>query len=104
MASRPDSDGAAFVAALLAAAGRRDPVAEVRAVLKLWRSERLTIPAELEPRETVADVARRMLAAGVGRDAAAALVARRCGCTVRHARRALAAVADMFADECPRSG
>lgn len=93
--SVPERNG--FAAALAAALRARDMDA-VERVVKLYSGSRVYLPqSTLRRREadTPVALARRLLAAGVGRAAAVALVAQRRQISDRHARRAVAqALAD----------
>lgn len=94
--TQPSGNG--FAEALLAALAGADPRREVERVLRQWAGERVYIPrrALRQRDELPADLARRLLAAGVGRAAVVAIVRDRRGVTARHARRLVAvALADM---------
>ena len=93
--SVPERNG--FAVALAAALRARD-LAAVERVVKLYSGSRVYLPQSTLRRrdaDTPVALARRLLAAGVGRAAAAELVARRRQISERHARRVVArALAD----------
>jgi hypothetical protein len=85
-----ESAGGALCAALRAAARSGDAVREVDRVLRQWAGERVYIPRSAAGAELLADRARRLVFAGVGRTAALAIL-RSAGASDRHARRLVAA-------------
>lgn len=92
--SVPERNG--FAVALAAALRARDMDAVEHAV-KLYSGSRVYLPRRLvhTRADGAADLARRLLAAGVGRAAVVALVVQRRQISERHARRAVArALAD----------
>lgn len=92
--SQSASDG--FIAALLKAAGEPDPVRAVEAVLWEWGGERVRLPRRpLRAEDSAADLARRLVFAGVGRGAAVAMLLQRRDISPRHARRLVRAAVDV---------
>jgi len=85
-----ESAGAALCASLRAAARSTDPALQIDIVLRQWAGERVYIPRCAAGAELLADRARRLVFAGVGRTAALAIL-RSAGASDRHARRLVAA-------------
>ncbi len=73
-----------FLQAILAAAGDRR---QVEAVLRQWGGSRIYVPRGPLRRAEPADLARRLVFGGVGRQAAQQMLQQRCLVSARHARR-----------------
>jgi hypothetical protein len=90
------SAGQGFAEALLAAAAGPEPLRGVQAVLRQWAGERVYLPrTRPQDEDTAADLARRLVAAGVGRGAAVEILLQRRELSPRHARRLVRAAVDM---------
>lgn len=88
---------AAFLEALLTAAGQADARRAVESVLKTWAGERIYVPRGPLQRDgdTAADLARRLIFGGVTTRSAAEILRKRRGLSARHARRLVRACVAM---------